>query len=153
MDHIITTQPDLFCCQYIGRGMIEVAYYTIIHQQLDTFVYDSYSHESYKKQSELVCHYSGLLSVYIVPFGEEVRRKTVTYLNNYGHLILCYLPSSTTPQSAPMVQWLRGHTSEPKVHEFEPHRCHLVRAYGRRYVQVRPVRPKISHFNNNFVRE
>ncbi len=47
-----------------------------------------------------------------------------------------------------MAQWLRGHVSEPKGHEFEPHRCHLVRAYGRLYVQVRPVRPKISHFKN-----
>ncbi len=44
-----------------------------------------------------------------------------------------------------MAQWLRGHASEPKGHEFEPHKSHLVQAYGRRYVQVRPVRPKISH--------
>ncbi len=48
--------------------------------------------------------------------------------------------------TAPMAQWLRGYASELKSHEFEPHRCHLVRAYGRRYVQVRPVRPNISHF-------
>ncbi len=47
-----------------------------------------------------------------------------------------------------MVQWLRGHASEPKDHEFESHRCHLMQAYGRRYVQVRPVRPQISHFKN-----
>ncbi len=45
-----------------------------------------------------------------------------------------------------MAQWLSGHTSEPKSHEFEPHRSHQVRAYGRRYVQVRPVQPQISHF-------
>ncbi len=39
----------------------------------------------------------------------------------------------------------RGQTSESKSHEFEYHGCHLVRAYGRQYVQVRPVRPKLSH--------
>ncbi len=33
-----------------------------------------------------------------------------------------------------------------KSHGLESHRCHRVRAYGRRYVQVRPVRPKINHF-------
>ncbi len=49
--------------------------------------------------------------------------------------------------SALMVQCLRDHASEPN--EFEPHSCHLVQAYGRQYVQVRPVRPKISHFKNN----
>ncbi len=48
-------------------------------------------------------------------------------------------------KSALMAQWLRDHATEPKGHEFEPHECHLVRAYGHRYVQVRPVRPKISH--------
>ncbi len=39
----------------------------------------------------------------------------------------------------------RGHASEPKGREFESHSCHLVRAHGCRYVQVRPVRPKINH--------
>ncbi len=48
-----------------------------------------------------------------------------------------------------MVQCIRGHASEPKGHEFESNSCHLVweygRRHGRRYIQVRPVRPKISH--------
>ncbi len=39
----------------------------------------------------------------------------------------------------------RGHASESKSHGFESHSCHLMWAYGRRYVQVRPVRPKINH--------
>ncbi len=43
----------------------------------------------------------------------------------------------------------RGHASEPKGREFESHSCHLVRTYGRRFVQVRPVRPKIHHFKKN----
>ncbi len=42
--------------------------------------------------------------------------------------------------------WLRSHASEPKGHEFEPHSYHLVRTYGRRYVQVRP---KISQLKKN----
>ncbi len=35
---------------------------------------------------------------------------------------------------------------ESKSHGFESHSYHLVRACGRRYDQVRPVRPKINHF-------
>ncbi len=48
--------------------------------------------------------------------------------------------------TAPMAQWVGAKPQESKSHGFESHRCHLVQAYGRRYVQVRPVRPKINHF-------
>ncbi len=40
---------------------------------------------------------------------------------------------------------VRGHASKSKGHGFESHSYHLVRAYGRRYIQVIPVRPKINH--------
>ncbi len=39
----------------------------------------------------------------------------------------------------------RGHASESKSHGFESHSCHLMWAYGPRFVQVRPVRYQISH--------
>ncbi len=53
-------------------------------------------------------------------------------------------------KSAPMAQWAGAKSQESKSHGFKSHSCHLVQAYGHRYVQVRPVRFKINHFKKRY---